>query len=166
MLSDVRNKPIDAATAPLTVKPAGRTASGIIKDARPQRTKVAEPPADVPVTVPKDSAATTAKAVSKAVEQKTAAIPKPALVEEPPKKRMSRPKMVTMIAGGSVAFLLAVGVAIHFIRRYREKLAAGPLKVWQSWRRKPQDDEVPHGERFEPVADQDMQEAPKLAVNQ
>lgn len=165
MLDDVRSKPIDAATAPLTVKPAGRTASGIIKDARPQRARPAEAASAASATVTKDSAAATARAVTKAVEE-TKPAAQPVQAEEPPKKRMSRPKMVTMIAGGSVVFLLTVGFIIHFARRYREKLAAGPLKVWQSWRRKPQDDEVPHGERFEPVADQDMQEAPKLAVNQ
>ena len=165
MLDDVRSKPIDAATAPLTVKPAGRTASGIIKDARPHRPKPAEAENAAPATAAKDSAAATAIAVTKAVEETKPPV-KPVLAEEPPKKRMSRPKMVTMIAGGSVVFLLTVGFIIHFARRYREKLAAGPLKVWQSWRRKPEEDEVPHGERFEPVADQDMQEAPKLAVNQ
>jgi len=48
-------------------------------------------------------------------------------------KKLSRPKLIMLIAGGAIAGLAALGALVHFLRKRQAK---GPLKIWQSFRKK------------------------------
>lgn len=52
------------------------------------------------------------------------------------KERKAANNLMTVIAAGSVALLLAIGVTVHFVRRRLAKRSSGPLQIWQSWRKK------------------------------
>ncbi|AXA91966.1 hypothetical protein DPH57_12910 [Massilia sp. YMA4] len=127
--------PPAAPSLPVAEAP-GRTAAGKITDARSSteaKPKSEAHPAVATVEEPVAAQPAHAKPEAKAAEPK----PAPAPVEEPAKeKKMSRPKVLTMIAGGSMALLAVLGVIIHFVRRRNARNAKAQIKVWQSWRKK------------------------------
>lgn len=75
---------------------------------------------------------------------------KPAAPEKP--KQMTRSRLMTLIAGGTLALLAVIATIVHFVRKRRAKLAAGPLKIWQSWRKKKPEDAAPA--KTEPKAEE------------
>jgi pilus assembly protein FimV len=114
-----------AAAAPAAAAPAAHSASGSITDARAAQVTAAEPP----------------KPAAKPVEPpKAPAVPKTAVAKPPEEKpkKMSRPKLITTIAAGALGLLAVIGLAVHFLRKRRAK--GGPLKIWQSFRKKDKDD--------------------------
>ncbi|AVR95869.1 hypothetical protein C9I28_09100 [Pseudoduganella armeniaca] len=125
-----------AAPAQPVAETPGRTAAGKITDAR--STAEAKPKSEAhaaAATVAEPIVAQPAHAEPKAKSAEPK--PAPAPVEEPAKeKKMSRPKVLTMIAGGSMALLALLGVIVHFVRRRNAKNAKAQIKVWQSWRKK------------------------------
>ena len=97
-------------------EPPGRSAAGKITDVRSDKPESDEKPAAQPAPPP---------------EVKKAPPPPPE-----PEKKMSRPKVLTMIAGGTLGLMLVIGVIVHFVRRRKAKQASAQIKVWQSWRKK------------------------------
>lgn len=118
---------------------AAHSASGSITDARAARAESAEPPkpAAKPASPPKAAA-------EKAPEEKP--------------KKMSRPKLITTIAATALGLLAVIGVAVHFLRKRRAK--GGPLKIWQSFRKKDQDEKP-----TEPTMDE-VTESPVAVTSQ
>lgn len=123
-------------------EPPGRSAAGKITDARAEKPAPGEPapkaeaaheahkPADEPLAKPEAKPEPEAEAKPEAKKE----APPP---EEPVKeKKMSRPKVLTMLAAGTLALVLVVGVIVHFVRRRKAKQASAQIKVWQSWRKK------------------------------
>ncbi|HEY1150222.1 MAG TPA: hypothetical protein VGF27_16695 [Pseudoduganella sp.] len=104
-----------------------QTASGAITDARAGAPAKPAKPAE-PAKKPEEAKHT--KDAKPAAE--------PTAPEEKPKK-MSRPRLISLIAGGALGLLVLIGVAVHLVRKRRAK--GGPLKIWQSFRKKdkPQD---------------------------
>jgi hypothetical protein len=90
------------------------TASGTITDAR--AAQVAAPDvAPKPVAdVPKPAAA--AKPADKPVAKKAKS--------EEKQKKLSRPKLIGVIAAGALGLLALIGVGVHFGRKFRAKAAA------------------------------------------
>jgi len=132
----------EAARASAEVKPAeakpaappavaAQAASGKITDARDAHAKVAVPSAS-------------AKSASVSADGK---------IQEP--KKMSRPRLISLIAAGSLAFIAVIGVAAHFLRKRRSK--GGPLKIWQSFRKKETQEKAEESQ--EPVLEEET-EAP------
>lgn len=113
--ADAHAQPAEPAPA---AEPPGRTATGRITDAR--------------------GSAPAAQADKQAVPQAKSAAPMPAPPAEEPaqEKKMSRPKVLTMIAGASVALLAVLAAVVHFVRRRNAKNTKAQIKVWQSWRKK------------------------------
>ncbi|WP_442035645.1 type IV pilus assembly protein FimV [Pseudoduganella sp. RAF19] len=110
---------------------AAQAASGKITDARDAHAKVAVPSAS-------------AKSASVSADGK---------IQEP--KKMSRPRLISLIAAGSLAFIAVIGVAVHFLRKRRSK--GGPLKIWQSFRKKETQEKAEESQ--EPVLEEET-EAP------
>ena len=107
----------ESAAVITATEPAGRTAAGKITDARIDK--------PTPAVQPNTQTAQTAQ---------VNAAPAP---EEPVKeKKMSRPKVLTMIAAGSAGLLLVIGIIVHFVRRRNARQATEQIKVWQTWRKK------------------------------
>ncbi|GGY84218.1 FimV family protein [Pseudoduganella plicata] len=111
-------------------EPPGRTAAGKITDARADKAALDR---EVASTAAAAREAGQPAAPAPAPEVRKAAPPPQEPVKE---KKMSRPKVLTMIAAGSVALLLVVGVIVHLVRRRKAKQASAQIKVWQSWRKK------------------------------
>ncbi|WP_395406532.1 hypothetical protein ACHMW6_07750 [Pseudoduganella sp. UC29_106] len=98
---------------------ATQTASGAITDAR---ARAPDKPAE-PAKKPEE-----ARHTKDARPAAASAAP-----EEKPKK-MSRPRLISLIAGGALGLLALMGATVHLVRKRRAK--GGPLKIWQSFRRK------------------------------
>jgi len=135
-------------------EPPGRSAAGKITDARAEKPAPGEPapkaeaahgadkPADGPLAKleaeserkPEARPEPEAEAKPEAKKEAKKEAPPP---EEPVKeKKMSRPKVLTMLAAGTLALVLVVGVIVHLVRRRKAKQASAQIKVWQSWRKK------------------------------
>ncbi|UMR33122.1 hypothetical protein MJ904_13705 [Massilia sp. MB5] len=60
---------------------------------------------------------------------------------------MTRSRLMTMIAGGAIALLAVIATIVHFVRKRRARMSSGPLKIWQSWRKKkPEEAAAPKAE--------------------
>jgi pilus assembly protein FimV len=116
-------------------EPPGRTAAGKITDARGDKPSPdGQPAAKAEATHEADKPA--AGPAPKSAPEPEAKKPAPAPEEPVKEKKMSRPKVLTMIAAGTAGLVLIVGVIVHFVRRRKAKQASAQIKVWQSWRKK------------------------------
>lgn len=134
------DKPAES-QVPAAEKPAApaQTVSGAIKDAR---TAAANKPAEPPNEA---IGAKAARAASAAEEEKP--------------KKMSRPRLISLIAGGALGLLALIGVAVHLVRKRRTK--GGPLKIWQSFRKKDKDVRP-----VEPVINEVTENVPQVAAQE
>lgn len=173
------------AAAPSAPKMAGAAAPSPLKvstvDAPPTASKAAAadatpatPAAGGPVaSTAASAAASTAHSASGSIKDaraaaaeasKSASAPtKPPAAEKAPEeektKKMSRPRLITLIAGGAVGLLALIGVTVHLLRRRRAK--GGPLKIWQSFRKKDKPDSP-----VEPSMDEATESASVAAVQE
>ncbi|WP_256079908.1 hypothetical protein [Massilia sp. YIM B04103] len=87
-------------------------------------------------------ASASASASASAPASAAAKASKPAAPPEKP-KQMTRSRLMTMIAGGTIALLAVIATIVHFVRKRRAKMSSGPLKIWQSWRKKKPEEAAP-----------------------
>ncbi|AKU22128.1 FimV family protein [Massilia sp. NR 4-1] len=86
-------------------------------------------------TTPASASASVASAASAPAASAAVKAAKPAAPPEKP-KQMTRSRLMTMIAGGAIALLAVIATIVHFVRKRRARMSSGPLKIWQSWRKK------------------------------
>lgn len=173
---------VPAAAPSSAPKMAGAAAPSPLKvstvDAPPTASKAAAadatPAAGGPeASIAASAAASTAHSASGSIKDaraaaaeasKSASAPtKPPAAEKAPEeektKKMSRPRLITLIAGGAVGLLALIGVTVHLLRRRRAK--GGPLKIWQSFRKKDKPDSP-----VEPSMDEATESASVAAVQE
>jgi pilus assembly protein FimV len=125
-----------AQAAPSAQTPVAPTPGGAAKPAQPAPATAVAPPAAAAQSA---SGAITDARAAKHEDAKPAVAPaaKQAAVSAPPEekaKKMSRPRLISLIAGGALGLLALIGVSVHLVRKRRAK--GGPLKIWQSFRKK------------------------------
>jgi pilus assembly protein FimV len=173
---------VPAAAPSSAPKMAGAAAPSPLKvstvDAPPTASKAAAadatPAAGGPeASIAASAAASTAHSASGSIKDaraaaaeasKSASAPtKPPAAEKAPEeektKKMSRPRLITLIAGGAVGLLALIGVTVHLLRKRRAK--GGPLKIWQSFRKKDKPDSP-----VEPSMDEATESASVAAVQE
>lgn len=173
---------VPAAAPSSAPKMAGAAAPSPLKvstvDAPPTASKAAAadatPSAGGPeASIAASAAASTAHSASGSIKDaraaaaeasKSASAPtKPPAAEKAPEeektKKMSRPRLITLIAGGAVGLLALIGVTVHLLRKRRAK--GGPLKIWQSFRKKDKPDSP-----VEPSMDEATESASVAAVQE
>jgi pilus assembly protein FimV len=173
---------VPAAAPSSAPKMAGAAAPSPLKvstvDAPPTASKAAAadatPSAGGPeASIAASAAASTAHSASGSIKDaraaaaeasKSASAPtKPPAAEKAPEeektKKLSRPRLITLIAGGAVGLLALIGVTVHLLRKRRAK--GGPLKIWQSFRKKDKPDSP-----VEPSMDEATESASVAAVQE